>query len=1422
MMTNPYIGLRSYEESDAAVFKGRSTATADLYELLVNNGFVVFHSESGEGKSSLINAGLCPLLREERYFPIRINLTEYDFNDSDPDFDDIVRWSIVDAICKANGTDQKDLSDLISDSSTNTSATIKITPLDQSNEVKDIQRQSKLYRNTWWLLRNYIFEAYGVRFTPVLIFDQFEEVFTRPGSITWTENFFLWLKALSTDNCPEYILKLIRQTIGEDAPFPRLLTGKQFKALFSLRNEYIGDLDYWGVQRHFIATLKNSRYCLKPLTLTETDEVLNLQHKFSDEIKDKIKESLSTIAGDRNKERYSDLPSVSALLLSVVCDTLSTNLTNAASQIQSFNINQAQGLTGIIGEFYDRIIKDCQIPRPVQHVIENVLVDPKGKRVRIKSDWESLASINFETEYMDRLIDCRLIKCSKINGDNYIELTHDVLAKVIDERRRLFLESKEQKRHTRASIICTIQCIAASLFGASFVFESNILSELSRWPNAIMAGLMAVIISIICYPRKSRWTTFGYIACSLLFTATLYFNIPFIRHVTYGAPFCLVLLASFLGSMYIRSGFILRYGSRVICGTACYGIISIIMPHFTGLALFIFAYLLLGPYGASYRKKTLILIIGYLSLLLAIKNMFYISTPWDMEILDQPFAVFICTMFLLWLIPIKLKIFKEKNISGALSYCASLQILKDEPLLMRTFCAFCLTLILSAALAIGHDLSILHSLIMAPILSIAAYLCIIRLYQPHLGRNDLNKHLALHPYMLGSIIVIISLGICLCQFLAYGAFIATALIAIGCYMIIKLMHRQNLRQWSVMISVCLCSMIAIPFTSIGYNMFAYPQYARVPGSPIKDNSRQSFIIIKNRDGKVGLRDRLSLVIPCEFEAIGHHVTSSVNYFRPDNPDIVFHVKKDGKWSDWHCVDHLDMNNSCTKDIVEQLEYNLEIAPLVDNAITYLNYLKATGTDRATIQELAEKYIVDLMLSRINTVLRDQDKMPIDNIYQIRNIANEFDYATLSGNYERLLPYANPYFGQAIIDDIQVKARDWKKIHSAIKQHDILGYKYLLATQVDLSRNEADTALAMDSTLLTSNAVRIMTAFLNNQRMEADTLLRNNANRILLSHTDGQPVEPDDPLWHFERYNTVANELRKYIRTFQPIGLITDAQAAALTKMIDRHDRWADYKPFDCIQKVEGNDSILRFINSSDPEPYSYFVDHGRLASPHITLFAMPADPSAYYETPVLVVDRFTGKRSYITSPRAETIGDFRRPTILPGEFDHAWPFSEGLAAVEVNGKIGFIDETGNMVINPEFYSGNKVTVKSVCHPSIDLYNGPDNIHIIFRDGLCPVADKNGLYGLIDRTGNWVTEPRYNHICPYDSPNHDSGYRMVRIQRNYGLLDPQGRELLPVTYPHNIYVDNDTVRVPEEYIEQAEQDLEMYRKQVEWEEMISGI
>ena len=84
-------------------------------------------------------------------------------------------------------------------------------------------------------------------------------------------------------------------------------------------------------------------------------------------------------------------------------------------------------------------------------------------------------------------------------------------------------------------------------------------------------------------------------------------------------------------------------------------------------------------------------------------------------------------------------------------------------------------------------------------------------------------------------------------------------------------------------------------------------------------------------------------------------------------------------------------------------------------------------------------------------------------------------------------------------------------------------------------------------------------------------------------------------------------------------------------------------------------------------------------------------------------------------------------------YEHAWIFSDGLAAVEINRRIKFIDTTGNIVIDKGF-----------------AYDAYDDGYV-FHQGHCAVNDSTGKHmGLIDRNGDWVLPPVYNNIYPVDT------------------------------------------------------------------------
>lgn len=86
---------------------------------------------------------------------------------------------------------------------------------------------------------------------------------------------------------------------------------------------------------------------------------------------------------------------------------------------------------------------------------------------------------------------------------------------------------------------------------------------------------------------------------------------------------------------------------------------------------------------------------------------------------------------------------------------------------------------------------------------------------------------------------------------------------------------------------------------------------------------------------------------------------------------------------------------------------------------------------------------------------------------------------------------------------------------------------------------------------------------------------------------------------------------------------------------------------------------------------------------------------------------------------------------IPAQYRRAWVFEEGLAAVQKNGNIGFINHKGETVIDFKFpYYGNPLS------------------EFVFEDGHCVVADTTGRCGVIDKSGKWLIRPEYDNVSAY--------------------------------------------------------------------------
>lgn len=146
----------------------------------------------------------------------------------------------------------------------------------------------------------------------------------------------------------------------------------------------------------------------------------------------------------------------------------------------------------------------------------------------------------------------------------------------------------------------------------------------------------------------------------------------------------------------------------------------------------------------------------------------------------------------------------------------------------------------------------------------------------------------------------------------------------------------------------------------------------------------------------------------------------------------------------------------------------------------------------------------------------------------------------------------------------------------------------------------------------------------------------------------------------------------------------------------------------------------------------------------------------------LAVFARNGKRGYINR--------FTGEIAVPETYSRAWVFSEGLAAVEKDGELLFIDHSGKVVIDKDF----------------QVYF--DNPKYAFQKGYCIIKNPvNGKMGLIDKKGNWALEAVYDNLF------NNEGFWQVEKDGRVGLYTSNMKLMYPVENTA-IYVNDNCIEV----------------------------
>jgi YD repeat-containing protein len=432
---NPWPGLASYTENDRALFFGRERETAELLRLIERESLTVLFGRSGLGKTSLLRAGVIPELRQRLYFPLVLRL---DYSGQGLDPTEQAKASIREA-ARAGDVEMEYL-----------------TEADQEMTLWEF-----LHTAEFWSLRN-------DRVTPVLIFDQFEEVFTIGRDVPSTSEFVEQLADLVENRIPRVVQNRIEQTGG---PFTIDAEGRNYKIVLSLRDDFVSKLDSL---RPLMPAVMRNRLALDPLDAHRALAVINAGGEWVDT--DVARDIVDSVAGrtgpsEEPATASSSQAEIEPAYLSVMCHELFRRMI----ALGKTNITRdlvAQERGGILEGLYERSFEG--LDNKVRPFVEDRLVTASGFRMALPLAEARAEGISARD--LDVLVDRRLLRFEDRLGARHIELSHDLLTPVVqksrDERQSreaLELEAQQQKKLRKQLIRSRIRTVFATTLAAVFL-----------------------------------------------------------------------------------------------------------------------------------------------------------------------------------------------------------------------------------------------------------------------------------------------------------------------------------------------------------------------------------------------------------------------------------------------------------------------------------------------------------------------------------------------------------------------------------------------------------------------------------------------------------------------------------------------------------------------------------------------------------------------------------------------------------------------------------------------------------------------------------------------------------------------------------------------------------------------------------------
>ncbi len=451
---HPWPALLSFRESDQRFFGGRKDEVEALYRRIASSRLTLLFGLSGLGKTSLLRAGLFPRLRGERYFPVYIRL----------------RFG-------------RDLPTPLEQIKTQITLQAKASRI-EAPEPREGERLWQYFHRAdadFWDERNY-------PCIPVLVFDQFEELFTKSRDVPELVNDVVEELADLAEGTPP---ALMREAAERDRSLLRQVFEDRYRLLIGIRSDYLAQLQAISDR---VRSVFANRYELHRMSgAAALESTLTAGgHLLDEEVARRV---VRFVAGGRESD---DALSVEGLevepaLLSLVCSELNTTrVENGEPKITASMLFGTKD--EILSRFYESSFAD--VSPELRELVEDKLVTRDGKGRNFISEQTARETPGVTEEELARLVRRRLLRFEESGSSRRMELTHDLLTAVAAASR----STREQRRQLE---------VAERARAEAEEREASARRKLRRSRAAMLVFFVLLLAAIAGPFVAAHWTATG-------------------------------------------------------------------------------------------------------------------------------------------------------------------------------------------------------------------------------------------------------------------------------------------------------------------------------------------------------------------------------------------------------------------------------------------------------------------------------------------------------------------------------------------------------------------------------------------------------------------------------------------------------------------------------------------------------------------------------------------------------------------------------------------------------------------------------------------------------------------------------------------------------------------------------------------------